>query len=129
LVAREDVVSDGVSEAGIPAENVASMLRHLYDVDLVTYVVEAGFDWAALPDDGRTVILASTTRLRYGDKARREWRPDLHLVLWNPILALDIDAPAVMTYGHAQAALDALGTWLVGDAAAAGRCPLEGFAD
>src|SRR5450830_1920397 len=37
LVARQDVVSDGVSEAGVPAGVVADSLRKLYDVELVTF--------------------------------------------------------------------------------------------
>jgi beta-N-acetylhexosaminidase len=128
LVARADVVSDGVSEASIPAHRIADVLRRLHDVDLLTYENEDGLDWAALPDDGRTVILASTTRLRYGEKARRHWRPDLHLVLWNPILALDIDAPALLAYGYVSPALEAIAAWLAGAGTATGKCPLEGFA-
>jgi beta-N-acetylhexosaminidase len=127
LVARADVVSDGVSEAGVPAVKIAEMLKQLYDVDLVTYDNAEAFDWASLPSDGRTVILASTTRLRYGARARAQWKPDLHLVLWNPILALDIDAPALMTYGFAPPALDAVHAWLAGEEKAAGQCPLKGF--
>ncbi len=127
LVARADVVSDGVSEAGISGRRIAEMLSHLYAVDLVTYDSENTFDWASLPNDGRVVILASTTRLRYGENARHHWRPDLHLVLWNPILALDIDAPALLTYGYVAPALDAVEAWLAGTIPAAGVCPLDGF--
>ncbi|MBB3223351.1 beta-N-acetylhexosaminidase [Pseudoduganella umbonata] len=128
LVARQDVVSDGVSEAGVPAASVADMLRRLYDVDLVTFADAESFDWSALPDDGRYTILASTSRLRYGPHARATWRPDLHVALWNPYQALDIDAPALMTYGFAAPALAAVGAWLAGDLEAAGKCPVPGFA-
>ena len=69
LVVRADVVSDGVSEAGVPAAQVAALLARHYDVVTVTYTEEARFDWAALPSDGRVVILASTSRLRYGERA------------------------------------------------------------
>ena len=34
---RQDVVSDGVSEAGVPAATVAASLGRLYDVELVTF--------------------------------------------------------------------------------------------
>ncbi|MES3022664.1 MAG: beta-N-acetylhexosaminidase [Pseudomonadota bacterium] len=128
LVVRQDVVSDGVSEAGVPARVLAASLARLYEVDLVTYADAETFDWGALPADGRFVMLASTSRLRYGPNARANWRPDLHLALWNPYQALDIDAPALMTYGFAAPALDAVGLWLAGDLAAAGRCPVPGFA-
>ncbi|TFW16496.1 beta-N-acetylhexosaminidase [Duganella callida] len=127
LVARQDVVSDGVSEAGVPAAVVAASLGKLYDVDLVTYDDADSFDWNALPQDGRYTLLASTSRLRYGEHARGTWRPDLHLALWNPYQALDIQAPALMTYGFAQPALDAINAWLSGELQASGKAPVPGF--
>ncbi|HEX8603506.1 MAG TPA: glycoside hydrolase family 3 protein [Pseudoduganella sp.] len=128
LVVRQDVVSDGVSEAGVPAAAVAASLGRLYDVELVTFADAESFDWAALPQDGRYTILASTSRLRYGPHARATWRPSLHLALWNPYQALDIDAPALMTYGFAAPALDSVNAWLSGALEAAGKCPVPGFA-
>ncbi|GAB3374088.1 glycoside hydrolase family 3 protein [Massilia agri] len=127
LVARGDVVSDGVSEAGVPAARIAEALGRLYEVDLVTFADAETFDWAALPQDGRFTILASTSRRRYGPHARANWRPDLHVALWNPYQALDFDAPALMTYGFAPPALEAVVAWLAGDAEAPGRCPVPGF--
>jgi beta-N-acetylhexosaminidase len=127
LVVRQDVVSDGVSEAGVPAAVVATMLGRLYDVDLVTFADAETFDWDALPDDGRFVFLASTSRLRYGPHARANWKPDLHLALWNPYQALDIAAPALITYGFAAPALDAVEAWLAGTLDAQGKCPVPGF--
>ena len=127
LVVRQDVVSDGVSEAGVPASVVATSLGRLYQVDLVTYGDAETFDWSALPDDGRFVFLASTSRLRYGPNARASWTPDLHLALWNPYQALDIKAPALITYGFAAPALDAVDAWLAGTLEANGKCPVPGF--
>lgn len=127
LVARADVVSDGVSEAGVPAATVAAALGQLFDVELVTFADAEGFDWSGLPQDGRYTVLASTSRLRYGPRARAEWRPDLHLALWNPYQALDIPAPALITYGFAAPALAAVGAWLAGTLDATGRCPVPGF--
>jgi beta-N-acetylhexosaminidase len=128
LVARQDVVSDGVSEAGVPADAIAASLGKLYDVELVTFADAECFDWSALPGDGRFTILASTSRRRYGPNARATWRPDLHLALWNPYQALDIDAPALMTYGFAPPALAAVNDWLAGNIEAMGACPVPGFA-
>ncbi len=128
LVVRQDVVSDGVSEAGVPAAVVAAMLGRLYDVDLFTFADAECLDWNTLPDDGRFTILASTSRLRYGPHARANWKPDLHLALWNPYQALDIAAPALMTYGFAAPALDAVEAWLAGSLQAQGRVPVPGFA-
>ncbi|WP_431479173.1 glycoside hydrolase family 3 protein [Massilia eburnea] len=128
LVVRQDVVSDGVSEAGVPAAAVAASLGKLYDVDLVTFADANTFDWSSLPQDGRFTVLASTSRLRYGDNARNNWKPDLHLALWNPYQALDIQSPALMTYGFAAPALEAINAWLSGELEATGRCPVPGFA-
>ncbi|MGO4379902.1 beta-N-acetylhexosaminidase [Pseudoduganella sp. RAF53_2] len=127
LVARQDVVSDGVSEAGVPAGVVAASLGKLYEVELITFSDANTFDWNALPQDGRFTFLASTSRLRYGDHARNNWKPDLHLALWNPYQALDIQSPALMTYGFAAPALEAINAWLSGALEAQGRCPVPGF--
>jgi beta-N-acetylhexosaminidase len=127
LVARQDVVSDGVSEAGVPAANIAASLGKLYEVELVTFADPETFDWSALPQDGRFTILASTSRRRYGPRARESWRPDLHLALWNPYQALDFAAPALMTYGFAPPALEAVNAWLAGEIEAEGICPVLGF--
>jgi beta-N-acetylhexosaminidase len=127
LVARQDVVSDGVSEAGVPAGAIAALLATLFDVDLVTFADAETFDWSALPIDDRFTILASTSRRRYGPHARASWTPDLHLALWNPYQALDFAAPALMTYGFAPPALEAVRAWLAGDVEATGRCPVPGF--
>ncbi|KQV45375.1 glycoside hydrolase family 3 protein [Duganella sp. Root336D2] len=128
LVVRQDVVSDGVSEAGVPAAGVAASLGKLYDVELLTFADANTFDWSSLPQDGRFTVLASTSRLRYGDNARNNWKPDLHLALWNPYQALDIQSPALMTYGFAAPALEAINAWLSGELEATGRCPVPGFA-
>jgi beta-N-acetylhexosaminidase len=127
LVARQDVVSDGVSEAGVPATVLAATLGKLYDVELVTFANADSFDWSLLPQDGRYTMLASTSRLRYGAHPRATWTPDLHLALWNPYQALDINAPALMTYGFAAPALEAVNAWLSGDLEAQGRVPVPGF--
>ena len=127
LIVRADVVSDGVSEAGVPAADVAALLQRFYDVELVTFADAETFDWNALPADDRVVVLASTSRLRYGPKARSSWGPDLHLALWNPYQALDIAAPALLTYGFASPALEAIADWLNGYIDASGHCPVAGF--
>ncbi|MGZ8302439.1 MAG: beta-N-acetylhexosaminidase [Telluria sp.] len=127
LVMRQDAVSDGVSEAGITASVLAQVLERRFDVDVVTYADAEAFDWSSLPDDGRFVILASTSRVRYGPNAKAGFKPDLHLALWNPYQALDFDAPALITYGFAAPALDAVNAWLAGGLEAAGRVPVPGF--
>ncbi|MBC3869260.1 beta-N-acetylhexosaminidase [Undibacterium oligocarboniphilum] len=127
LVISADVVSDGVSEAGIPAAKVSAMLASLYDLDTVTFDNANTFEWHSLPQDGRFVILASTVRIRYSQHIRDSWKPDLHLVLWNPFQMLDIQAPALMTYGFAPPAIDAARAWLAGEITADGQIPVSGF--
>jgi beta-N-acetylhexosaminidase len=127
LVIRADVVSDGVSEAGVPAEKVVAMLATHYDVALSTFSSENEFDWSSLPNDDRFVILASTVRSRYSAAARQNWKPDLHLVLWNPFQALDIEAPALITYGSAPPALQAVAAWCAGSLTAHGKMPVADF--
>ncbi|MFZ6690989.1 glycoside hydrolase family 3 protein [Undibacterium sp. SXout20W] len=127
LVISADVVSDGVSEAGIPAEKVSAMLSSLYDVETVCFDDADSFDWRALPHDERFVILASTVRIRYSQHVRDTWKPDLHLVLWNPFQMLDIQSPALMTYGFAPPAVDAARAWFAGEISADGKIPVHGF--
>lgn len=122
LVVRQDAGGDGVSEAGISAQKLSAWLSQFYQVSTTTFDTHQNFAWNSLPDDGAYVILASTTRLRYG-AATRHWRPNLHLALWNPFQVLDIDAPAIMSYGFAAPALDALGAWLRGELQAEGVNP------
>jgi beta-N-acetylhexosaminidase len=51
-------------------------------------------------------------------------RAALHLPLWNPFQVLDVQAPAVVTWGHAPGALAALRAWLIGNATAPGTSPV-----
>lgn len=127
LVISADVVSDGVSEAGIPADKVAAMLSQIYDLETTTFADAKTFDWNQLPQDGRFVILASTVRIRYNEHARQTWKPDLHLVLWNPFQTLDIAAPALITYGFAPPAIEAVASWLRGETPASGQVPVPNF--
>ena len=68
--------------------------------------------------------LISNHRTRYPESAQTA-RCDLHLALWNPFQVLDIAAPAVVTWGYADGALDALRAWLEGRAQAPGRSPVR----
>jgi beta-N-acetylhexosaminidase len=65
--------------------------------------------------------------LRYSEHARTTWQPDLHLVLWNPFQALDISAPALITYGFAPAAMQAVLACLKAEVVAQGVMPVKGF--
>lgn len=120
VLVQADVPTDQVSEAGPTAAQVMALFDSFADVQPLVCDDIAAFDWQALPQDGRQTLLVSTRRDRYG-AAARGWRPDLHLVLWNPFQALDVAAPAVLTWGYAEGALAALKAWLEGRAPAPGQ--------
>ncbi|EYB67720.1 beta-N-acetylhexosaminidase [Deinococcus phoenicis] len=121
LVAQRRVQRENVSEASVNAGTLAAELGSVYDVTLHAYDDPADLDWPALRASGLPVILATTTRHRQA--ALRGARPDLHLALYNPYAVLDVDAPAVLTYGFRPEARAALLPWLRGEAGGPGRLP------
>ena len=123
LVLQQQAPSDGVSEAGLSADTLITVLRQHFELDIVTFTHRSELDWASLPQDGRYTVLASTTRERYGARESASWTPDLHLALWNPYAAADLGSPALMSYGFATAALHAVSDWLLGDLDANGYMP------
>lgn len=123
LVLQQEAASDGISEAGLPADKLIAILRQHFDLDIVRFAARSELDWNTLPQDGMYTVLASTTRERYGVRESASWVPDLHLALWNPYAAADISAPALLTYGFANAALQAVVDWLLGTLEAQGTMP------
>jgi beta-N-acetylhexosaminidase len=123
LVVQPEVPTDGVSEAGLSGRQVLQLLQSWADVDVVEAADILHFDGRTLPQDGRYTVLASTHRMRYPQE-RPQWRPDLHLVLWNPFQAWDVDAPTLVSWGHGQGALQAVRDWLEGQAPASGTHPI-----
>jgi len=123
VITQDRVETDGVSEAGLPADGVAALFAAHADVELLRVPDLPRFDPAKLPRDGRLTVLASNHRRRYA-APMKGWSPDLHLALWNPFQAADIAAPAVVTWGYAEGALAALRAWLEGHADARGVPPV-----
>lgn len=121
LVAQRRVGRENVSEASVDAGTLAGDLGAVYEVELHAYDDPSDLDWAALRSRGLPVVLATTTRHR--QPALRGARPDLHLALYNPYAALDVEAPAALTYGFRPEARAALVAWLRGEAGAPGRLP------
>lgn len=124
VVTQRGVPCDGVSEAGPSGLQVAALFAGFTDVQLVQLDDLAQFDGAIAATDGRRTVLVSNHRNRY-PAASRAWHTDLHLALWNPFQVLDIAAPAVVTWGYADGALDALRAWLEGRGALPGRAPVH----
>ena len=123
VLTQRCVPSDGISEAGLAGVVVARLFAEFADVALVQVDDLLAFDADRLPRDGRQTILVSNIRARYGVRTQA-WRPDLHLILWNPFQARDFDVPSIVSWGYADAALDALRAWLEGRLAAEGRAPV-----
>ena len=123
IITQRGVPGDGISEPGLSGDRVAMLFRRFETVDVIQVDDLCAFEWSTIGRDRRTTVLASSARARYGGQARA-WRPDLHLVLWNPFQALDVRAPAIVTWGYANGALDALQAWLEGRADAPGRSPV-----
>ncbi|MEK8033625.1 beta-N-acetylhexosaminidase [Ideonella sp. DXS29W] len=123
VLTQARVDTDGVSEAGLAAEEVEALFAGHRDIELLCVPDLPQFDPSTLPRDGRRTVLVSNHRRRYG-AAMAGWRPDLHLSLWNPFQVADIAAPAVVTWGYADGALAALRAWLEGQAGATGVAPV-----
>ncbi|GGK89785.1 beta-N-acetylhexosaminidase [Deinococcus radiotolerans] len=121
LVAQAKVPRENVSEASVDAQTLADELRGVYDVHLHAFEDPAELDWAALRGQERPVILATTSRHRHA--ALRGAQPDLHLALYNPYAALDVDAPALITYGFQPEARQSILSWLRAERRATGTLP------
>ncbi len=125
LICQASVASDGVSEAGASVEQVQALFAGYFDdVQLLRLHDLRALSAADVPQDARLNVLVSNHRGRFGAAARLA-RPDLHLALWNPFQVLDIAAPAVISWGYADGALQALARWLRGDLEAAARPPVS----
>ncbi len=122
VIVQGDVPTDMVSEAGPTGRQAVALFESFTDAQVLMVDNIARLDWATLPRDGRANVLVSTRRARYGVEAQ-DWRPDLHIALWNPYQALDVAGPTVLTWGFAPGALAGLKAWLEGRAQASGHAP------
>jgi len=123
VVTQASVASDGVSEAGLPVEQVAALFEGFTDVEFLHLPHLGQLKAADLPRDERLNVLVSNQRKRYAGTAAAA-PVDLHLALWNPFQVLDLPAPAVITWGYAEGALAALKAWLQGRADAPAKPPV-----
>lgn len=123
VIAQAEVISDGVSEAGLPFAQIRALFEGFSDVEFMPVPDLRALDAATLPDDSRSNILVSNHHGRYA-AAANTWPIDLHLAVWNPFQVFDIAAPAVITWGYADGALVALRAWLQGAAGTPGVAPV-----
>lgn len=124
VITQGEVTSDGVSEAGPSARDVASLWDAKADIEWLVVPSLSALRADQIPRDGRCNVLASNTRARY-PAAARDWPIDLHLALWNPFQSLDLPVPTLLTWGYDAPALRALRAWLRGELQAHGRAPIH----
>ncbi|WP_245213895.1 beta-N-acetylhexosaminidase [Rhodoferax sp. AJA081-3] len=123
VIAQASVASDGVSEAGLPLEQVQALFSGFANVQYLPVATLHDLDVATLPRDGRCNVLVSNHHGRYGASSTAAG-VDLHLAIWNPFQVMDIRAPAIVTWGYADGAMRALKAWLQGEAQATGTAPV-----
>ncbi len=123
VIAQAEVISDGVSEAGLPFAQIRALFEGFSDVEFMPVPDLRALEATTLPSDGRTNILVSNHHGRY-PAAAKTWPIDLHMAVWNPFQVFDIAAPAVITWGYADGALVALRAWLLGQAGTPGVAPV-----
>lgn len=114
---------DGVSDPGLNEVQVRELFSGYADVLFFPITDFATLDWSALPEPQRHSVLVSTSRHRYDARAQ-QWHPDLHLVMWNPFQALDVAAPALVSWGFVEGARLAVRRWLCGEITTPGIAPV-----
>jgi beta-N-acetylhexosaminidase len=77
---------------------------------------------------GATIVFAATSRLRLSPavcELAQAAKPDLTLALWNPYAVLDVDAPAIITFGYRPEGIEALLHVLRGESKVTGTLPIK----
>jgi beta-N-acetylhexosaminidase len=123
VITQCSVISDGVSEAGLPAERVRALFSGFTNVEFAQVSDLRTVGPEVFVQDGRCNVLVSNHRARYALRAPAI-RPNLHLVLWNPFQVMDVVSPAVVTWGYGEGALQALQAWLEGALQITGIAPV-----
>ena len=126
VVFAASAASDGVSDPGLDDDQVRALFAGHRDQGNICFCPIENLDqlvWDSLPEPQTYTVLVSTSRSRYSETAK-DWKPDLHLVLWNPFQVLDVAAPALISWGFADGARRAVAAWLSGKTDALGRSPV-----
>jgi beta-N-acetylhexosaminidase len=132
LIAAEGIPGENVAEAGLDGMELAFQLAKVYAVEPVLYDLnEPASSLEAVREaraNGATIIFAATSRMRLSPAVRelaQAAKPDLMLALWNPYAVLDVDAPAIITFGYRPEGIEALLRVLRGEARATGTPPIR----
>ncbi len=119
ILVQENVSSNGVSESGATLDSITALFegfkvvwhlcKDLQALDAASITAKVG-----VRDQDTKVILVSNYRKRYGTGAH-DWPIDLHLILWNPFIVLDLPVPSLISFGFGRGALAAVRRWLKGE--------------
>lgn len=132
LVAAQAAAGGGASDAGLTGSALIGALQEPFDLRVALF--DPADPLGSLPEierihrPGTPIVLATTQRRRLGEpltELARTLAPAVHLCLWNPYAALDVPAPALISYGFRPEALDAVANWLEGDEPATGTLPIR----
>ena len=123
VLIQQSPAATAISEAGVDSAKLLQRFAQYYPLEVIPFDTVNNVDPAYFKEKAYTTLLVSTQRKRYQAAQVQHWQPDLHLVLWNPYCAFDIQAPAIISYGFAAAAIDALFAWLTGKIEANGTFP------
>ncbi len=131
LIAAEGIPGENVAEAGLDGMELAFQLAKVYAVEPILYdLKEPNKSFEAVREaraGGATIVFAATSRHRLSPAVRdlaQAAKPDLTLALWNPYAVLDVDAPAIITFGYRSEGIEALLHVLRGEAKATGTLPI-----
>ena len=122
VVAQARPSGDGVSEAGASGAALVRLLENYWPVEPVFVESPEEVPGLSLGKGDSFDLLISNSRRLYPNEPWN-WRPDLHVALWNPFAAAGVPAASLLTYGFRAEALEAALAWLRGEAQAQGRLP------
>ncbi len=132
LIAAEGIPGENVAEAGLDGMELAFQLAKIYAVEPILYdLKEPNKSLGAVREaraNNETILFAATSRLRLSPAVRdlaQAAKPDLTLALWNPYAVLDVDAPAIITFGYRNEGIEALLHVLRGETKATGTLPIK----
>jgi beta-N-acetylhexosaminidase len=112
LLVADEVQSENVSELGIGGANLAAALGEVYEIVPILYDHKNPLaSLEAVVAVGLPVVFASTVRKRLSPEVKalvEAAKPVLHLALWNAYNVVDVDAPAILTFGYRPEAIAAL---------------------
>ncbi len=132
LIVADNAPGENVVQTGFNGATLIKALSDDYEVVPIVYnrveAMEVASKVQSAREQGKYIIFASTHRTRLSQsecQLATLAQPDLHLALWNPYAVLDVDAPAIVSYGFRPPAVNAVIRILRGEASARGQLPIR----